>query len=140
MNDSIDESPIGTVKIIIAGGRDFDDYGLLHGTLHDLFISHGHWRCAVEIVSGAARGADELGERFAEDWSAPVKRFPADWDKHGKAAGPIRNNQMAEYADILVAFWDGKSRGTSHMINSALKHGLEVHVYRYELSDTGKVV
>lgn len=131
-----------SAKIIIAGGRTFDDYGKAHGILHDLFIRAGNWvyPCGVEIVSGGARGADKIGERFAADWSAPIKRFPADWGKHGKAAGYIRNEEMAKYADILVAFWDGESKGTKHMIDLALKHGLEVHVYMYELSDTGKVM
>jgi hypothetical protein len=57
--------------------------------------------------------------------------FKADWDKHGKAAGPIRNQQMAQEADGLIAFWDGKSRGTKDMIQKALNYGLETHVYRY---------
>jgi len=129
------------MKVIIAGGRDFDDYGIAHGVLYDSLLRHGNWIYEeIEFVSGGAKGADALGELFAKDWGTRCTVFPADWDTHGKAAGPIRNEEMAEYGDILFAFWDGKSKGTKDMIDRALKHGLEVHVYPYELSDTGKVI
>ena len=84
-----------------------------------------------EIVSGAARGADILGERYGIEHNIPIKRFPADWGKYGKGAGFIRNEQMGNYADYLIAFWDGKSRGTFHMIEymkKMRKHGT-VYVY-----------
>lgn len=68
-----------------------------------------------EIVSGGARGVDLAGESLALETHVPVKRFPAEWDKHGKGAGPIRNKQMAEYADALLLIWDGKSRGSANM-------------------------
>lgn len=60
----------------------------------------------------------------------PVKRFPADWDRHGRAAGPIRNCQMAQYADALIAIWDGKSRGTKNMIDEMNKCGKPVLIRR----------
>lgn len=131
-----------SVKVIVAGGRDFDDYSKALPVLDELLFYKGDCKYfdGVTIVSGGARGADALGEQFAREFMLPVMPFPADWNAHGKAAGPIRNVQMAEYADILVAFWDGESRGTKHMIDTALAHGLEVHVYPYEVSDTGKVV
>jgi hypothetical protein len=84
----------------------------------------------IEVVSGAARGADIAGERWAEERDIPVKQFKADWDKHGKAAGPIRNAQMADYADCLVAVWDGQSKGTRSMIEYAVQRGLLVYVLR----------
>lgn len=112
------------MNVIIAGGRDFSDYARVLDAMDDFYF-------AGEIVSGGANGADALGERWAADHDRDIKRFPADWSKYGKSAGPIRNLEMALYADVLVAFWDGKSRGTKHMIDTALKHGLEVHVYRY---------
>lgn len=118
------------MRVIIAGGRDFTNFQQLADNLDRLFADD----VDVEVASGAQRGADAEGERYAEfraDEGWTVTRFPADWDKHGKAAGPIRNAEMAAYADVLVAFWDGKSRGTSNMIQTALKAGLEVHVYRY---------
>ncbi len=129
------------VRIIIAGGRDFDDYEVLKKSVHDVIYDLVYdGRCSdykCEVVSGTARGADSLGEKFAVEKKFEVKRFPADWDTYGKRAGYIRNEQMAKYAvsdgcyGVLVAFWDGQSRGTKHMIDLANKHGLEVHVINY---------
>ncbi|MCC2832102.1 DUF2493 domain-containing protein [[Clostridium] innocuum] len=118
------------VRIIVAGGRDFNDYDLLSSVLTEYMAS-----CEAVIVSGTAKGADRLGERFASDSGFEIRRFPADWDKHGKSAGIIRNREMADYAGeaigVLFAFWDGKSRGTKHMISTAKKRGLEVHIIKY---------
>lgn len=121
-------------RVIIAGGRDFDDRSLLASVLMELFWIHGAYDDMdpeVEIVSGGARGADTLGEKEAQHYGLAVTTFPAKWDELGRYAGIARNKQMAEYADILVAFWDGKSRGTRNMIDTALEYGLTVHVYRY---------
>lgn len=86
-----------------------------------------------EVVSGKARGADTAGEAWAEANDIPVAEFPADWDEHGKRAGYLRNKEMAEYGDQLIAIWDGKSRGTSMMIDLGKEVlGEEnVHVHRY---------
>lgn len=123
------------LKVIIAGGRDFDDYELMQEYMKvlspDLAFFGGVERSGPEIVSGACRGADALGERYARDHNLPITRFPADWSAYGKSAGPRRNNQMADYADVLVAFWDGKSRGTKHMIDTARHSGLGVHIVQY---------
>lgn len=73
----------------------------------------------AEIVSGTARGVDQLGEEWADEHGIPVERFPADWDTHGRAAGPIRNEEMAKYADALVAIHVDESRGTADMIDTA---------------------
>jgi len=83
----------------------------------------------TEVVSGCARGADRLGERWAEQNGIPVKRFPADWDTHGKSAGHMRNREMGLYADALVALWDGQSPGTRGMIEFAKSRGLVVYVH-----------
>jgi len=115
-------------KTIIAGGRDFDDYEFLKKNIEELDIEIN------EIVSGKAKGADTLGERYATEKEISIKGFPADWNKFGKGAGPIRNKQMAEYADVLIAFWDSKSKGTKSMINLAKKNDLEVHVIQYKKS------
>lgn len=117
-----------TTKVIIAGGRDFSDYDLLEQTLRELYEGQND---KFEIVSGTARGADQLGERFARRAGFEIKSFPADWNKYGKSAGYRRNAEMADYADVLVAFWDQKSRGTMHMIDLAKSKGLEVHVVHY---------
>ena len=120
-------------RIIVAGGRDFTDYALLSETL-DVILKRYTLR-EVQIVSGCCRGADALGERYAREHGIPVVRFPADWQAYGKAAGPIRNRKMAEYASegegILVAFWDGKSRGTASMIRLAEKYGLQIKTITY---------
>lgn len=84
----------------------------------------------TEVVSGTARGVDQLGEHWAQRQRIPVKPFPADWDRHGRAAGYVRNQQMAQYADALIAIWDGVSRGTKHMIDIAKDKGLKVFVYQ----------
>lgn len=100
-------------KLIVAGGRDFNDYDLLKSKLDKLLSNKTH----VEIVSGKARGADSLGEKYAKEKGYKIKEFPADWGKYGRAAGYIRNKEMAEYADGCLCFWDGKSKGTKHMID-----------------------
>lgn len=112
------------MKTIIAGCRDFTDYNLLKQKV-DYYREN---KTITEIVSGVARGADELGEVYATENNIDIKKFPADWDKHGKAAGPIRNRQMAEYADVLIAVWDGKSKGTKNMIEEMNKLKKQVYI------------
>jgi hypothetical protein len=85
------------------------------------------------IVSGCARGVDQLGERWAELHDIPVAQYPADWRRHGNAAGPRRNAVMAQNADALVALWDGRSAGTGHMIETAFQHRLLVLCYRFDI-------
>lgn len=115
------------LKVIIAGGRDFNNYELLKQKA-DFLLQN---QTEVEIVSGKARGADLLGERYAKEKDYPINSHPANWDKFGKSAGYIRNKEMAEYADALIAFWDGKSKGTKHMIDLAEKQGLKIKVVMY---------
>jgi ABC-type enterochelin transport system substrate-binding protein len=115
------------MKVIIAGGRNFNDYNKLIESCDNILVNQKD----VEIVSGTAAGADTLGERYAQEKGYEVKKFPAQWDLYGKSAGYKRNQQMAEYADGLIAFWDGKSKGTKHMIDIATNKGLKVRVIRY---------
>lgn len=120
-------------RIIIAGSRKFNDYKKMLTVLDDLGIHLINSIDPVEIISGHATGADSLGERFAKVYNYPLKLFPADWDKYGKAAGPIRNEQMAKYAaeadrGMLIAFPIGESKGTKNMIKLAKQYGLEVNV------------
>lgn len=120
-------------RIIIAGSRKFNDYKKMLTVLDDLGIHLINSIDPVEIISGHASGADALGERFAKAYKYPLKLFPAEWDKYGKAAGPIRNEQMAKYAaeadrGMLIAFPIGESRGTKNMIKLAKQYGLEVNV------------
>lgn len=107
------------MKIIIAGSRNFNNYNLLKNTLVP-FIAENNVK---EIVSGGARGADKLGALLGEQMHIPVKIFYPDWEGYSKAAGIIRNHQMGDYADYLIAFWDGQSRGTRDMIEYMKKLG-----------------
>jgi len=118
-------------RVIIAGGRKFSDYELLEYRVIGLLDAYMD-DLKLEIVSGGARGADKLGERFANEHNIPVKLFQADWGTYGHGAGPVRNQEMADYADVLVAFWDGESTGTNDMIMRAMHSGLDLHVFRYE--------
>ena len=112
---------------IVAGGRDYADGERVELEINKILGVDGDHT----LVCGMAAGADSLGIRVARKHGWRIEKFPADWSTHGKAAGPIRNEEMAHRGDILLAFWDGSSRGTKDMINKGLKHGLEVHVYRY---------
>jgi len=125
-------------KLIVAGGRDFDDYELLSDKLEKLRIAVWKNDIAddIEIVCGKARGADSLGERWAKENHVSVKEFPANWNRqpdgsYDKSAGHKRNREMGDYGDALLAFWDGKSRGTKNMISYAEEKGLGVFVVRY---------
>ena len=124
--------------MIIAGGRDFEsssDYLFrIDKILSKWAAPHGEIPMFkdLEMVTGTAKGADQI-PYYYESWhGVPIKEFPANWDKFGKSAGYIRNAEMADYADALIAFWDGKSRGTKNMIDIATKKGLKVRVIRYE--------
>ena len=121
------------IKVIIAGTRDFNDYAFLKKNVDYFLQGINPNNEEIEIVSGNARGADKLGERYAKEHNLPVKLFPANWDKYGKRAGYLRNQEMANYADVLIAFWDEKSKGTKHMIDIAKKQDLTVIVVGYEL-------
>ncbi len=112
------------MRTIIAGSRTATSYNDLLAAINVI-----PWK-PTEIISGAARGADMLGERWARENSIPLRRMPANWEKHGKRAGYLRNSEMAEKADALLALWDGKSRGTAHMIDIATRNGLVVSVWR----------
>lgn len=112
-------------RVIIAGTRDFSDYELLRTTCNNL-LSEKQQTHTVVVISGTARGADRLGERYARERGFQIRRFPADWLNDEKKAGPIRNAKMADNADALIAFWDGQSRGTKNMIETAKRKGLVI--------------
>jgi hypothetical protein len=111
------------MKVIVAGSRTIVDMHELHAAiiLSEFEIS--------EIVSGGARGVDQLGELWASSYGIPVKRFLPEWNKLGRSAGHARNIEMADYADALIAIWDGKSRGTKHMVETARYRGMKVFVH-----------
>ncbi|MFD1292366.1 SLOG family protein [Lutibacter holmesii] len=116
------------MKLIIAGTRTFTNYQKLKQACDHFLQDQNN----IEIVSGAYyRGADKLGEQYAKERGYKLTQFPADWDTFGRAAGPKRNQQMANYADALIVFWDGKSRGAKHMIELAKRNHLKVQVCNY---------
>ena len=115
-------------RVIIAGTRTFDDYDLLCRSM-DYYLQN--IQEPIQILCGLAKGADQLGLKYAQEHGYEVQGFPADWKKYGKAAGPIRNLQMVQNADALVAFWDGKSVGTKHIIRLANERQLNIRVKRY---------
>ena len=115
-------------RVIIAGTRTFDDYDMLCRSM-DYYLQN--IREPIQVLSGMARGADQLGLRYAQEHGYEVQGFPADWEKYGKAAGPIRNLRMVQNADALVAFWDGKSIGTKNIIQLANERQLNIRVKRY---------
>jgi len=116
------------VKVIIAGGR---DVRLAHSV--QSIIDDSKFEIS-ELVCGMASGADQIGFCWAGVNGIPVKEFPANWDKHGRAAGPIRNKEMAEYADALILIWDGKSRGSASMLREAKKLDLKIFQHTKALS------
>jgi len=100
------------MKLVIFGSRNVEDMRAVESAME----ACGMASKVTEIVSGGARGVDRLGEQYARQRGIPCKVFPAPWGKYGKRAGPIRNVNMANYADYGVAVWNGESRGTAHMI------------------------
>ena len=126
------------MKVIVAGGRDFNDYKLLKETLDNFQQEYGN---IAEVVSGTAKGVDKLGEQYANEDNIPIKQFVPDWEGLGKKAGHVRNRQMGDYAKehngMLVAFWDKQSKGAKGMIEYAKKIGLKSVVVYYivEVSD-----
>ncbi len=130
-------------KVIIAGGRDFDNYEKLVEFCNKVLINKND----IEVVCGMAGGADLLGKRYAIEKGLKVNEFPADWNnidvepcviktnkngnKYNTLAGHNRNKLMAENAEALMAFFDGKSKGTKNMIDLATEKGLKIKVFRY---------
>jgi len=119
------------VKTIIAGTRT-----ALYRHVWDAIVTCPFQNKITQVVTGKATGADTHGEAWARaDGLVPVVEFPADWDTHGKAAGPIRNQQMADYADALLLAWDGKSAGSADMMHKAWAKGLRVWVWEYRAEE-----
>jgi predicted Rossmann fold nucleotide-binding protein DprA/Smf involved in DNA uptake len=114
------------MNVAIVGGRDFDDYEQFKSCVDGEKIKF------KSIISGGARGVDTLAEKYAKEIGVPVKIYWPDWTKHGKAAGPIRNRQIIESADCVIAFWDEKSPGTRSSIKIAeeLKKPVSIFVYK----------
>ena len=114
------------MKTIIAGSRDITDYSFVSDIIKISGI------CITFIISGGARGVDALGIRYAKENNLPYTKYLPDWDRYGKKAGILRNCEMGDNADALIAIWDGNSRGTKHMIDYSLnsKRILIVHIVK----------
>lgn len=114
------------MKTIIAGSRNLTDtvtiLNLIKGIVEKYKIE------ITEIVSGGAKGIDKIGEMYAEINNIPLTIFKANWNKNGKKAGFIRNEEMSKYGEILIAIWDGESTGTKHMIDCAKKEKLIIYI------------
>lgn len=123
------------MKTILAGSRTITDYALVCAAVDEsgfdvTEVVSGH--AAKSKVDGTWRASvDQLGERWSREFlDKEPTLFPADWEKYDRRAGYIRNQQMADYAEALIAVWDGESRGTKHMIDCAKNKGLQVYVHR----------
>lgn len=121
------------MRLIIAGGRNFFDYDLLDDKTTDFIVENVGRQEEVVIISGLARGADQLGCQFAHECNYTLEGYAAEWNKYGRSAGIKRNKLMAKNATHLIAFWDGKSKGTCHMIDYAAEKGLGVRVVEYTI-------
>lgn len=122
------------MKVIVAGSRTFTDYNLVKETLDRLnnYEMKKPFPSDIEIVSGTAKGADQMGERWAHENNKVIHYFKPDWEGLGKSAGYRRNEDMAKFADAAICFWDGISKGTKHMIDLATKHKLKIKIIKYE--------
>ena len=108
------------MKLAVVGSRTFNDYAVLATWIDGVFYQFAN-ESEEGIISGGARGADKLAADYAENRDIEYIEFPAEWDKYGKSAGFIRNQQIVDACDIVLAFWDGKSRGTADTIEKAKK-------------------
>lgn len=125
------------MKIIIAGSRTITNKKDVAMALMKALQT---WRTLALnitcIVSGGAKGVDKLGEEIAKDLNLSTSVFPANWKKYGKRAGYLRNVEMGNYADALIAVWDGKSKGTNHMINIMKELGKKIYIYKVDVDET----
>ena len=115
------------IRVVIAGCRDYNNYDEAKEYI-DFCLKNIRSENKIVIISGCASGADALGERYALENGFAIEKFPAEWGKYGRSAGPIRNGKMAEAADYVICFWDGKSRGTRSMIENAKKYGKGIRI------------
>ena len=122
LGPSLEKNAGANMKVIVAGSREGVTYEHVEAAIKESQFE------ITEVVSGTAKGADQFGEAWAIFRKIPIKRFPADWNRHGKSAGYLRNKQMAEYGDALIAVHYKGSKGTQHMIDLAKKAGLLVYV------------
>ena len=117
------------IRVVIAGSRTYENYAEAKRYIDKILQQIGSEKTFI-FLSGGCRGADMLGERYANEMGYAIERYPAQWDKYGKAAGLKRNKTMAEKCDCAICFWDGKSKGTKAMIAYAQKAGKNVNIIK----------
>ena len=119
-------------RVIIAGGRDFENYEYMCEKLNDLFYNSTNFeKRDIKIISGMAKGADTFAIRYADEHNLTKILFPANWKLYPRATSFLRNEDMLSIATHLIAFWDGKSSGTKHTIDIAQEKGIPVWVFNY---------
>ena len=116
-------------RVVIAGCRDYNNYDEAKRYI-DFYLSETRKQNQIIIISGMANGADKIGEMYAKENVFKVERYPAEWGKYGKSAGPIRNRQMAEACDFVICFWNGDSPGTRSMIELAKKYDKPIKIIK----------
>lgn len=114
-------------RIVVAGSRSFNNYKIAKEFISKC-LEKEKLTEPIVFLSGGCRGADLLGERYAKEHGIPFEIYPAAWDRYGRAAGPIRSKKMAEAADIIICFWDEKSKGTRNLLEYAERHNKTVYV------------
>jgi predicted nucleic acid-binding protein len=113
------------MKVIIAGSRDITDYQFVKEAIEAAIETSGF--VITEVIFGCAKGVDTLGEKWARENNIPIAHFPADWKQYGKRAGHLRNSQMADYGEALIAARIDETPGTTNMIEIAEKKGLKIY-------------
>lgn len=111
---------------IVAGGRNFNDEDMIYKALNKVFEGENNFR----IISGGATGVDSVAKKYAIEKGIDFKEFPANWSEFGRRAGFVRNTEMALHGTDLIAFWDGKSKGTKMMIEIAQKHTINISLFK----------
>ena len=129
------------MKIAIVGSREFKDIDFAKSIIEKCFVYDDCWKPDIKLVSGGARGIDTLAEKIVDDLNKYLKEHPnlhlfydkiifkADWNKYGTRAGAIRNQQIVDEADYIIAFWDGESKGTKITIDMAIKTNKPIDIY-----------
>ena len=117
---------------LVVGSRTFNDYSLMYKKLDYLLQNYED----IVIVSGGAKGADNLAERYAKEHHYELRVFKAEWNKYGKQAGFLRNEVMHKHISQyekrgVVAFWDGSSKGTAHNFELSIKYNNPIKIYNY---------
>jgi len=111
------------MRTIVAGSRTINDYSIVKEAIENSGFD------VSKVISGSSEGVDKLAEQWATDNGVEIERHPADWDKWGRSAGPMRNKEMADCADACIIVWDKSSKGTKNMLMQAIKNGLKLYVH-----------